>query len=142
MPYKEQRGNRRRRMLAAFAVVAIGGAGGIGIRLAAAAEEPTAADATVQTSTEPVHVKPTSEDYIQIQNASAVPRAPRPGRNASRGTFTSQCGRNADGAHRNSDNFITSPGVTNAAHHMHDYVGNTSTDGSTPRSRSRRASCR
>ena len=129
MPYKEQRGNRRRRMLAVFAVVAIGGAGGIGIRLAAAAEEPTAADATVQTSTEPVHVKPTSDDYVQIENASAVPRAPRPGRNASRGTFTSQCGRNADGAHRNSDNFITSPGVTNAAHHMHDYVGNTSTDG-------------
>jgi len=129
VPYKEQRGNRRRRMLAVFAVVAIGGAGGIGIRLAAAAEEPTAADATVQTSTEPVHVKPTSDDYVQIENASAVPRAPRPGRNASRGTFTSQCGRNADGAHRNSDNFITSPGVTNAAHHMHDYVGNTSTDG-------------
>ena len=129
MPYKEQRGNRRRRMLAVFAVVAIGGTGGIGIRLAAAAEEPTAAAATVQTSTEPVHAKPTSEDYIQIQNATAVAPAPRPGRNASRGTFTSQCGRNADGSHRNSDNFITSPGVTNAAHHMHDYVGNTSTDG-------------
>jgi hypothetical protein len=118
-------------MLAVFAVVAIGGAGGIGIRLAAAAEDPTAtqATATVQTSTEPVHVKPTSEDYIRIQDATAVAPAPRPGRNASRGTFTSQCGRNADGAHRNSDNFITSPGVTNAAHHTHDYVGNLSTDG-------------
>jgi hypothetical protein len=130
VPYKEQRGNRRRRMLAVFAVVAIGGAGGIGIRLAAAAEDPTAAaQATVQTSTEPVHVKPTSEDYIPIQDATAVAPAPRPGRNASRGTFTSQCGRNADGSHRNSDNFITSPGITNAAHHTHDYVGNTSTDG-------------
>ena len=116
-------------MLAVFAVVAIGGAGGIGIRLAAAAEEPTAAEATVQTSTEPVHVKPTSEDYVRIRNATAVVPAPRPGRNASRGTFTSQCGRNADGSHRNSDNFITSPGVTNAAHHTHDYVGNLSTDG-------------
>ena len=63
--------------------------------------------------------------------ASTCRRAstPRPGRNASRGTFTSQCGRNADGAHRNSDNFITSPGVSNAAHHTHDYVGNLSTDG-------------
>jgi hypothetical protein len=130
VPYKEQRGNRRRRMLAVFAVVAIGGAAGIGIRLAAAAEDP-AAEATVETSTEPVHehADTTAEDYIQIQDATAVPRAPRPGRNASRGTFTSQCGRNADGAHRNSDNFITSPGVTNAAHHIHDYVGNTSTDG-------------
>ena len=130
MPYKEQRGNRRRRMLAVFAVVAIGGAGGIGIRLAAAAEDPAAAaQATVQTSTEPVHVKPTSEDYVRIQDATAVAPAPRAGRNASRGTFTSHCGRNADGSHRNSDNFITSPGVTNAAHHTHDYVGNTSTDG-------------
>jgi len=116
-------------MLAVFAVVAIGGAGGIGIRLAAAAEDPAATQATVQTSTEPVHVKPTSEDYVRIQNATAVAPAPRPGRTASRGRFTSQCGRNADGAHRNSDNFITSPGVTNAAHHTHDYVGNTSTDG-------------
>ena len=130
MPYKEQRGNRRRRMLAVFAVLAIGGAGGIGIRLAAAAEDPAAAaQATVQTSTEPVHVKPTSEDYVRIQDATAVAPAPRAGRNASRGTFTSHCGRNADGSHRNSDNFITSPGVTNAAHHTHDYVGNTSTDG-------------
>jgi hypothetical protein len=152
VPYMEQRGNRRRRMLAVFAVVAIGGAGGIGIRLAAAAEDPTATETTVQTSTEPVdpstdpaqpstdptepstdpeheHATTTAEDYVQIQDAQAVPRAPTPGRNASRGTFTSQCGRNADGAHRNSDNFITSPGVTNAAHHMHDYVGNTSTDG-------------
>jgi Domain of unknown function (DUF1996) len=130
VPYKEQRGNRRRRMLAVFAVLAIGGAGGIGIRLAAAAEDPAAAaQATVQTSTEPVHVKPTSEDYVRIQDATAVAPAPRAGRNASRGTFTSHCGRNADGSHRNSDNFITSPGVTNAAHHTHDYVGNTSTDG-------------
>ena len=129
MPYKEQRGSRRRRMLVVFAVVAIGGAAGVGIRLAAAAEDPAATAATVQTSTEPVHVKPTNEDFVRIQDATAVAPAPRAGRNASRGTFTSQCGRNADGSHRNSDNFITSPGVTNAAHHTHDYVGNTSTDG-------------
>jgi Domain of unknown function (DUF1996) len=131
VPYKEQRGNRRRRMLAVFAVVAIGGAAGVGVRLAAAADDPTAAQATVQTSTEPVHehAATTAEDYIQIQDATAVAPAPQPGRNASRGTFTSRCGRNADGAHRNSDNFITSPGVSNAAHHVHDYVGNRSTDG-------------
>jgi Flp pilus assembly protein TadG len=116
-------------MLVVFAVVAIGGAAGVGIRLAAAAEDPAATAATVQTSTEPVHVKPTNEDFVRIQDATAVAPAPRAGRNASRGTFTSQCGRNADGSHRNSDNFITSPGVTNAAHHTHDYVGNTSTDG-------------
>jgi hypothetical protein len=63
-----------------------------------------------------------------------VPPAPRAGPAASTGTFTSDCGRNVEG-HRNSDNFITAPGRGNGAHHVHDYVGNTSTDGaSTDRS--------
>jgi Domain of unknown function (DUF1996) len=54
--------------------------------------------------------------------------APRTGPAASTGSFTTECGRNADG-HRNSDNFITAPGRSNGAHHVHDYVGNVSTDG-------------
>ena len=45
----------------------------------------------------------------------------------STGSFTAHCGRNVEG-HRNSDNFITAPGASNAAHHVHDYVGNLSTD--------------
>src|SRR5207247_6148407 len=55
-------------------------------------------------------------------------RAPRPGRGASTGTFVSVCGNNAD-KHRNPDNFIVAPGVSNGAHHFHDYVGNRTTDG-------------
>ncbi len=57
-----------------------------------------------------------------------------PGRNASTGAFVSLCGLNENG-HRNPDNFIVAPGVSNGAHHVHDYVGNKSTDGfSTDRS--------
>jgi hypothetical protein len=40
----------------------------------------------------------------------------------------SACGRN-DNNHHNPDNFIVAPGVSNGAHHVHDYVGNLSTDG-------------
>jgi Domain of unknown function (DUF1996) len=138
-------------MAAVFAIVAIGSAAGVGVRWAAAAEDPTT-DATVQATTEPVpttdptdpttdptdpaattepaheHASTTAEDYIAIADAPAVAPAPRTTRAGSRGTFTSQCGRNSN-LHRNSDNFITSPGVSNAAHHTHDYVGNLSTDG-------------
>jgi hypothetical protein len=48
-------------------------------------------------------------------------------RNASRGTFTTACGRNENGKF-NPDNVIVAPGVSNGAHHMHDYVGNQATD--------------
>ena len=74
------------------------------------------------------HLGPVAADYVAIAAVPALPRAPRPGPAASTGSFTAHCGRNADG-HRNSDNFITAPGRTNGAHHVHDYVGNTSTDG-------------
>ncbi|GII05128.1 hypothetical protein Pta02_71360 [Planobispora takensis] len=55
-------------------------------------------------------------------------QTPRFQRGGSRGAFVSRCGRNQNG-HRNSDNFIVAPGVSNGAHHVHDYVGNLSTDG-------------
>ena len=74
------------------------------------------------------HLGPVAADYVAIAAVPALPRAPRPGPAASTGSFTAHCGRNADG-HRNSDNFITAPGRTNGAHHVHDYVGNTLTDG-------------
>ncbi|WP_181773995.1 DUF1996 domain-containing protein [Amycolatopsis pittospori] len=44
-----------------------------------------------------------------------------------RGTFTVDCGRNENG-HFNGDNFIAQPGVRNGAEHLHDYVGNLSTN--------------
>jgi Domain of unknown function (DUF1996) len=74
------------------------------------------------------HVGPVAADYLAIGMAEAVRPAPRPGPAASTGSFAALCGRNEDG-HRNSDNFITAPGHSNGAHHVHDYVGNTSTDG-------------
>ncbi|MEU1409570.1 DUF1996 domain-containing protein [Streptomyces sp. NPDC005728] len=52
---------------------------------------------------------------------------PSPGPNASTGTFQSSCGVNAD-RHLNPDNVIVAPGVSNGAHHMHDYVGNLTVD--------------
>ncbi|OXM53202.1 DUF1996 domain-containing protein [Amycolatopsis alba] len=48
-------------------------------------------------------------------------------RRGARGTFTVDCGRNENG-HFNGDNFIAQPGVRNGAEHLHDYVGNLSTN--------------
>jgi hypothetical protein len=80
------------------------------------------------------HAGPVAADYVAIGAAAAVRPVPRPGPAASTGAFTSRCGRNIEG-HRNSDNFITAAGRSNGAHHVHDYVGNTSADGtSTDRS--------
>lgn len=55
------------------------------------------------------HGGPVAADYVAIEAAAAVRRAPRPGAAASTGSFTARCGRNTDG-HRNSDNFIVAPG--------------------------------
>ncbi|GHH34295.1 DUF1996 domain-containing protein [Streptomyces candidus] len=70
---------------------------------------------------------PESSDFVDIR--SVRPNAPRVQnrRNASRGTFTTACGRNENGKF-NPDNVIVAPGVSNGAHHMHDYVGNQATD--------------
>ncbi|MFG1999902.1 DUF1996 domain-containing protein [Spirillospora sp. NPDC048911] len=70
---------------------------------------------------------PVAADFVPIQQAPAKARAQQ-GQNASRGSFTSQCGTNQN-EHHNPDNFIVAPGVQNGAHHIHDYVGNLSTDG-------------
>jgi hypothetical protein len=71
---------------------------------------------------------PVASDFIDIRDVAPNARNVRPGQDASVGTFVSQCGTNGNG-HANSDNFIVAPGVTNGAHHTHDYVGNLSTDG-------------
>ncbi|MER6073445.1 DUF1996 domain-containing protein [Streptomyces sp. NPDC001817] len=66
---------------------------------------------------------PVVSDYADI--TSVPPAAPNPPQqaDASRGSFTSDCGVNANGLF-NSDNVIVAPGVSNGAHHFHDYVGN------------------
>ncbi|MEU4404664.1 DUF1996 domain-containing protein [Streptosporangium sp. NPDC023963] len=71
---------------------------------------------------------PFPEDFIDIRQVPRNFQEVRTRRGGSAGLFTSRCGTNRNG-HRNSDNFIVAPGVTNGAHHVHDYVGNLSTDG-------------
>lgn len=60
-------------------------------------------------------------------HTSAVITEPPPGPDASTGTVEVSCGRNGEG-HHNMDNLVTSPGTHDGAHHLHDYVGNLSTD--------------
>ncbi|MGW1987523.1 DUF1996 domain-containing protein [Streptomyces collinus] len=67
---------------------------------------------------------PTAADFVDITKVRPnVHAKAADGRNASTGTFTTRCGVNANKVH-NSDNVIVAPGVTNGAHHTHDYVGN------------------
>lgn len=70
---------------------------------------------------------PEAGDFVAIESVRPNVKRPRDGRNASRGTFTTKCGRNENGKF-NPDNVIVAPGVSNGAHHMHDYVGNQATD--------------
>ncbi|MER6576120.1 DUF1996 domain-containing protein [Nonomuraea sp. NPDC001023] len=67
-------------------------------------------------------------DFVDIRQVQPLRLDAGIGRNGSRGTFVAQCGTNRNG-HNNPDNFIVAPGVSNGAHHLHDYVGNLSTDG-------------
>ncbi|RSM88675.1 DUF1996 domain-containing protein [Kibdelosporangium aridum] len=65
--------------------------------------------------------------FVDITTVRQNVKLPRQQQNASRGTFTVDCGRNENG-HFNPDNFIAQPGVRNGAQHLHDYVGNLSTN--------------
>ncbi|MCW2943213.1 MAG: hypothetical protein JWN00_6198 [Actinomycetia bacterium] len=67
-------------------------------------------------------------DFIDINQVAPNVQQPQRNQNASRGSFVSHCGRDGN-KHQNPDNFIVAPGVSNGAHHTHDYVGNLSTDG-------------
>ncbi|MDX3095301.1 DUF1996 domain-containing protein [Streptomyces sp. ME19-03-3] len=71
---------------------------------------------------------PSPEDFTDIRSVRPNVQRAANRRGASRGTFTARCGRN-ENKHHNPDNFIVAPGVANGAHHVHDYVGNLSTDG-------------
>ncbi|EST36018.1 DUF1996 domain-containing protein [Streptomyces roseochromogenus] len=66
---------------------------------------------------------PVVSDYADITSVQPDESNPPQQTDASRGSFTSDCGVNANGLF-NSDNVIVAPGVSNGAHHFHDYVGN------------------
>ncbi|MFJ8824976.1 DUF1996 domain-containing protein [Streptomyces sp. NPDC102467] len=70
---------------------------------------------------------PDASDFVDIKSVQPNVATARNQRAASRGTFTTACGRNENGKF-NPDNVIVAPGVSNGAHHMHDYVGNQATD--------------
>ncbi|MEV0095323.1 DUF1996 domain-containing protein [Streptomyces sp. NPDC050738] len=70
---------------------------------------------------------PEAADFVAIRSVRPNVSTPRSRRSGSAGTFTSNCGRNQNGKF-NPDNVIVAPGVSNGAHHMHDYVGNQATD--------------
>lgn len=66
---------------------------------------------------------PSPDDFVDITQVQPNVQEPQQQDGGSSGTFTSDCGVNANGKF-NSDNVIVAPGVSNGAHHMHDYVGN------------------
>ncbi|WP_309234985.1 DUF1996 domain-containing protein [Streptomyces lunaelactis] len=70
---------------------------------------------------------PEASDFVDIASVQPNARSPRELGDASRGTFATECGRNENGKF-NPDNVIVAPGVSNGAHHMHDYVGNQAND--------------
>nr|WP_252539988.1 DUF1996 domain-containing protein [Streptomyces sp. RO-S4] len=70
---------------------------------------------------------PVPGDYVSIKSVQPNVSTPQPSGDASTGTFTSECGVNENGVF-NSDNVIAAPGVSNGAHHFHDYIGNQATN--------------
>ncbi|MER7406154.1 DUF1996 domain-containing protein [Streptomyces sp. NPDC000070] len=66
---------------------------------------------------------PVAADFAPITSVQPDAGSPRQGTEASRGSFATDCGVNENGLF-NSDNIIAAPGVTNGAHHFHDYIGN------------------
>jgi hypothetical protein len=71
---------------------------------------------------------PFPQDFVNIRKVTPANLDPRVQRGGSRGTFSARCGTNQN-HHNNPSNFIVAPGNANGAHHLHDYVGNLSTDG-------------
>ncbi|MFE7765611.1 DUF1996 domain-containing protein [Streptomyces sp. NPDC057438] len=66
---------------------------------------------------------PVAADYADITSVQPNAGAGDRRQNGSTGSFSTDCGVNAGGLF-NSDNVIVAPGVSNGAHHFHDYVGN------------------
>ncbi|MEU4682529.1 DUF1996 domain-containing protein [Streptomyces xinghaiensis] len=70
---------------------------------------------------------PVAADFADITTVRPTADKPRMTRGGSRGTFTSTCGVNENKLY-NTDNIIVAPGVSNGAHHTHDYIGNQAND--------------
>ncbi|MEU7006141.1 DUF1996 domain-containing protein [Streptomyces sp. NPDC046332] len=70
---------------------------------------------------------PEASDFVDITTVEPNVNRPQQRRGASRGSFATNCGTNQNGKF-NPDNVIVAPGVSNGAHHMHDYVGNQAND--------------
>ncbi|MCX5563071.1 DUF1996 domain-containing protein [Streptomyces sp. NBC_00038] len=66
---------------------------------------------------------PVAADFADINSVQPNAQSPQDQDNASTGEFITSCGVNANGLF-NTDNVIVAPGVSNGAHHLHDYVGN------------------
>ncbi|TMR98287.1 DUF1996 domain-containing protein [Nonomuraea basaltis] len=93
-----------------------------------ASASPSASPTSSEDPEQCADLGPFPEDFVDIRQVPPRQLGARIGRSGSRGTFVSQCGTNRN-RHNNPDNFIVAPGVANGAHHLHDYVGNLSTDG-------------
>lgn len=74
-----------------------------------------------------IEAKASAATYQPIESAAAALTAPQVFPEASTGTYTVDCGANSAEV-RNSDNLVVSPGLPGAAHHLHEYVGNASTN--------------
>ena len=89
----------------------------------------TPATGTAATAPAPAATGPVAEDFISIRKVAPSQNVRvRTQRGGSTGTFAARCGNN-ENRHFNSDNVIVAPGVTNGAHHLHDYVGNLTASG-------------
>ena len=104
---------RRALVLVALAVVLVGVA--------------VAGDGGVVLAGEQALDYPSASDFVAIERVPVRAPDPAAGPGASTGSWVSPCGRNENG-HYNRDNVIVSPGQPGMAHHIHDYVGNVSTN--------------
>ena len=69
---------------------------------------------------------PAGATYIDIADANPAPTPVAYTPTGSAGSWHVDCGHNQERMY-NSDNLVAQPGVVGGAHHVHDYVGNTST---------------
>ncbi|MFI1358667.1 DUF1996 domain-containing protein [Streptomyces sp. NPDC020898] len=91
------------------------------------AGQPTASPGGNNTNAGATGNGPVAADFVDITKVKSNVRAPARSAQASKGSFVTKCGVNANKLY-NSDNVIVAPGVTNGAHHVHDYVGNQDND--------------
>ncbi|MBT2467029.1 DUF1996 domain-containing protein [Streptomyces sp. ISL-66] len=123
---KDQRGETIGRMSDAIGKSAARPDGLDELSACAMREAPVAEDAEGPTAAR-AKGGPARGDFVAIGSVKPNIRAPKPKAGASKGSFSVQCGRN-ENRHLNPDNVIVAPGVSNGAHHMHDYVGNKTAD--------------